>query len=116
MKLGSNKAAGDRAIVTIGLGITSSDAFVNGAGSMPDPAGDPGYPWLYWSDSWLLAEVAAAEHDTEGSAVYRMQVDTKAMRKVKPAETLSWVVQLSGLVGAPTVHINIARLWVLIGI
>ena len=47
---------GDNIFLTFGLGIVSSDAFAVGPGSLPDPSGDAGYPWLWWTQMILQAE------------------------------------------------------------
>ena len=36
--------------IGIGIGVVSADAFSAGAGSMPDPLGEPDYPWLFWKN------------------------------------------------------------------
>ena len=108
------KQVGDQADVVVGLAVTSTDAFNAGAGSMPDPAGDVDFPWVFWTQLHLEAYVAAGE-ESFGASVREIMVDTKAMRKMKPQENMSWVVQLANLVGAPTVQVHISQTRVLIG-
>ena len=38
----------DNALITVVLGIFSTDAIAAGAGSIVDPDAEPEYPWLYW--------------------------------------------------------------------
>ena len=44
-----------------------------------------------------------------------MEVDTKAMRKVKPRETLVWVLQTSDVNGAPVTLVENQETRVLFG-
>ena len=106
--------AGDNMQVGFGLGIVSSEAFDAGPGSVPGPLEFPDYSWLYWTSKMLTLEhidVGSAELSLLSAAV-RFEVDTKAMRKVKPAESLCWIVQTSGTV---PVDVDIANTRVLIG-
>ncbi len=82
--------------VVSALGIVSTDAFAAGAGSMPDPAAEPEYPWLWWKSAELISQTtgATAGQSDIGSAV-RYDVDTKAMRKVKPGQSLVWVYSIT---------------------
>ncbi len=45
----SAPVVGDKAIVTVGIGVVSVDAATLGASAMPDPEDEPDYPWLYWA-------------------------------------------------------------------
>ncbi len=102
--------------VGLGLAVISSDAFTLGATAFPDPLSEPEYPWLWWTDISLRAEeTGAATNRAWGTASQLLSVDTKAMRKIKPQETLCWVMQTSNVVGAPTTRVDIQRTRVLIG-
>ena len=105
---------GDEFMVTFGLGIISSDAFAAGAASIPDPASEPEYPWLWWGAMFLQANVAAAQ-EVWGQTAMRLEVDSKAMRRVKPRESLTWIVQTAGAAGAPVVHLTFGQTRVFIG-
>ncbi len=106
----------DAVRITTALGIVSSDAFAAGAGSVPDPQGEPEYPWLYWKDSvFFYTESSAANAVQSIVGAVRFDVDTKAMRKMKPGESLAWVVQYVDITGAPPMTIQIAATRVLIG-
>ncbi len=43
----SAPAAGDAAVVTIGIGVVSTDAVTLGATAMPDPGDEFEFPWMY---------------------------------------------------------------------
>ncbi len=86
--------------ITFGLGIISSDAFAAGAGSVPDPAGEPEYDWMYWRTVELLrtfVDAAGAEISMVGCQ-FRFDIDSKAMRKVKPGQSLAWQFETTSAV------------------
>ncbi len=80
--------------VTMGIALVSTDAFVLGVTAMPDPAVDTGYPWLFWKSVQLINQTAGqvADENSIGQS-YRFTVDSKAMRKFKPQQTLAVVFQ-----------------------
>ena len=103
---------GDEAEFVVGLGIFSSDAVAAGAGSLPDPAAEGEYPWLWYGGVILRSE--SVEEDTTWSQSLT-PVDTKAMRKVKPGQTLAWVGQYVDVVGTPGFRVMFHRTRVLLG-
>ncbi len=96
----SAPAALDSAVITVGIGIVSTDAAALGATAMPDPAVDGDYPWLYWASH---AFTFAGTDPQAGSDSYRVRVpfDIRSMRKFKPAQSLVMVAQYSNQVGTP---------------
>jgi len=100
--------------IAFGLGIVSSDAVAAGAGSLPDPFGDADYPWLWWQSMFLRSEIAAGVH-AWGLSAQRIDVDTKAMRRVKPGQSLVMVFETATVVGAPVTAITVGFMRVLIG-
>ncbi len=108
------KQVGDNASFTFGLGIVSTDAFNAGAGSVPDPEAEPEYPWLWWGHLDLQSFVAAGE-EAWGTTNQQLEVDTKAMRRMKPGESLIWVVETTSFSGAPVSIVEIGITRVLIG-
>ena len=103
---------GDEYKLIFGLGISSTDAFT--AGAMPDPGSEPEYPWLWWDSAWLECYLAAGQEGW-GTTAQRFEIDTRAMRKVKPGQTLTLIVQSTGVGGAPATKIAMGRIRVLIG-
>ena len=99
--------------IAMGIGVVSTDAANAGVGSLPDPAGEPDYPWLYWKSISLLSQTAgtAAEQNPIGQA-FRLEVDSKAMRKIKPGQSLVVIYQTTTAVA---VDILQAHTRVLIG-
>ena len=104
--------AGDNAEVIFGLGLFSTDAVVAGAGSLPDPAAEPEFPWLWFGSSIMVSP--NADH-AAAMAQQLLVVDSKAMRKFKPGETLAWVGQYVNDSGNPALNIAFGRTRVLIG-
>ena len=106
-------AADDEATMVVGLGVVSTDAAVAGAGSVPDPAGEPEYPWLYWASHSFFA-VAAAVDASLGSQCVRQRVDVKSQRIIRPGHSLLWIVQYVALSGNPEMAASWAHTRVLI--
>ncbi len=82
--------ADDSALLTVGVGIVSTDAATLGFTAMPDPFDDADYPWLYWRGHAMHYRIAGATAaDSSGiSGDVRVSVDVKSMRKIKSKESL----------------------------
>jgi len=109
-----SQQVGDIITLTWGLGIVSTDAVAAGAASMPDPADEPEYPWLWWGDMDLASNLAAGVN-AWGISAQQLEVDTKAMRRIKPGQSLVWIVQSTGAAGTPVTQLEIGQTRVLIG-
>ena len=108
--------ADDKAVVGMGLAVVSTDAAVLGATALPDPIGDPEYPWLYWTDFDLgSVETIASTWRAWGPAAREIIFDTKAMRKVSPGQSLQWLIEVADLTGNPTIEIIAGQTRVLLG-
>ena len=104
--------------LTFALGIVSTDAFTAGSGSVPDPGGEPEYPWIWWQNIRLDATSVQASSTVQtpwGPGAMRLEVDSKAMRRIKPGQSVCWVVQSRAQAGAPVVNIHMGQTRVLIG-
>ena len=99
-------------VITCGLGIVSTDAFAVGLTAMPDPGDELDYPWLWWGEILLQKWLPAGDSASEASV--RVEVDTKAMRKVKPRQSLVWVFQGIRLNGTPITQLLVGATRVLI--
>ena len=80
-----------------GIGIVNSDAFGIGTTAIPNPQTDlewPGWIWHSFFDVRSIAGQAANEDIgiNSGSAVLRLPIDSKAMRKFHQFETLVGMV------------------------
>ena len=110
---GGTVVAGDKAFIGIGIGVVSSDAVSAGAGSVPDPSGEPDYPWLYWTEFTLDAIVVSPEQ-TGGVGSVTKDFDIRSMRKLKPRESLIVVAEYVDLSGAPLVDVSFSATRVLV--
>jgi len=107
--------ASDAAALTVGIGLVSTDAAAAGAASMPDPASDSVYDWIWWYTSILRNMNVTTETGlfAQGAAVSRIPINSKAMRRFKGAQSLVAVVQYADVNGAPTVFVDFAGVRVL---
>ncbi len=99
--------------VGAGLIVVSDEAFAAGVAAVPSPVDDLNAPWL-WHDFVTLMAKSATQEASLGSGVYRGVIDSKAMRKVHPNETLVFVVDGTNLSGTPNVDVS-AAVRVLVG-
>ncbi len=108
VSIGAALTALDEARVGFGLGIVSEDAASVGAGSMPDPIGDPEYPWLWWHVHHFFSPFATDGTGTDdfGVGVVRIPVDTKAQRKLKPSQAIVLVAQYVDVTGIPPLRVG----------
>ncbi len=105
------RTAGDQMDVAIGLAKMSTDAAAGA--SLPDPIGEVGFPWLFWKQVKLECISTSTTYDP-GSSL-RFSVDTKAMRKVKPDESIIWLIEFANPAGAPVTQVDISQSRLLIG-
>ncbi len=105
--------AGDVAIVAVGLAVISSDAFAAGVTAVPDPVGEPQYPWLFWASHLMFFGGTSVDPAGPAAAV-RGKVDVKSMRKVKPRESLVWVAEYFDIAGAPPLRVGVGSTRVLL--
>jgi hypothetical protein len=96
----SSPQALDNAIVTVGIGVVSSDAYAVGASAVPDPASEPNYPWLYWASHPFFFGATGADPASEACSV-RHSFDVRSMRKLKARESLALVVEYADIAGTP---------------
>ncbi len=109
---GGTFASDDQCDITLALGIFSTDAVAAGAASMPDPASEPEYPWLFWRGVPLrLFNLSANEAFSSVSFVDRVSIDSRSMRRMKTGQSLAWVGQYVDVTGAPpfSVDVGISR-------
>ncbi len=108
----SAPSALDEALITVGIGVFSTDAFALGATAMPDPTDEPEYPWLYWASHRLWYPSTSVQTSVAvGTRV--IEFDIRSMRKISDRQTLGVVVQYTDVVGAPAIHVGLAAFRVL---
>ncbi len=101
-------AAADHCIVTVALGVVSTDAAALGATAMPDPFDEPEYPWLYWANHDLFFGDASMESGSAAASV-RREFDVHSMRKLKPGQSCALVAQYVDVAGAPPVTLSMGQ-------
>ena len=105
----------DQAVVSVGIGVFSTDAVTLGATAMPEVAAEAEYPWLYWASHPLYWGTV----DTGATAIIgnvRHKFDVRSMRKLKPRESLSMVIEYTDIVGTPALMILAGSTRVLIAL
>ncbi len=112
--LDESAVLGDQSKIAYGIGIISSDAFTLGPTAMPDPAGEADFPWLYWEEI-NLGLLETGDLRAFGISSRLSNWDSKAMRKVKPGQTLAWIGQTVNITGDPPMEIQIGQTRVLLG-
>ena len=109
--------AGDSAKMTVAVGVVSSDAFEAGQASVPDPAGEPEYPWLYWAEHTMYYPVTGSPLESANPAgALRRVIDIRSMRRIRPRESVCWIVQYADLAGTPPLQLDLGQTRVLIGL
>ena len=106
-------AAADSAVVSVGIGVISTDAFDAGAGSVPDPGEEPEYPWLYWARHPLFFAQTTTDPSVAAGSV-RHTFDVRSMRKMKPRESLVFIGQYGNIAGDPPLTLTLGGVRVLI--
>ena len=105
----------DSCQVGVGIGVVSIDSVVLGSTAMPDPIGEPDFPWLYWAvHKFHYASVITDPAAATGS-IWKT-FDVRSMRKFKPRESLVAVVEYLDGAGTPAMQFEMARTRVLIGL
>ncbi len=102
---------GDAAIITTGIALVSTDAAVLGITALPDPHSDPGYPWIWWNSTPFNVEDATFSLDN----TKLIEIDSKAMRKAKPSESLVVVYEHTDVSGALAVTATLGHIRILVG-
>ena len=105
--------AEDEADLTIGLGIISSDAFALGSTAVPDPEDEPDFAWLFWKHYSFWFPTTTQDPSSQSSSV-RESFDIRSMRKIRPRETLAWMIQYADVAGTPVLHFNVESTRVLV--
>ena len=105
----------DQVDMTVGIGVMSSDAFAVGNTAIPDPAGEPQFPWLYWKAFSFIMEDATPSPSAWQTSI-RVDFDIRSMRKVTARQTLFTCVEYVDVVGAPPMDMLWSQTRVLLGL
>ena len=85
--LTSATSPGDGFFGAVGIGLVSSAAFTAGAASVPTPITELGWDGWLWHHFFSVHE-DSADAQGSGSSQHRIEIDSKAMRKVEGEMTL----------------------------
>ncbi len=81
-------AVSDILMLAFGLAIVSNVSRAAGAASLPSPMDDLSYPW-FWHKFVPLIPTSTTQGDNVGPAsAARVEIDAKAMRKIRPDEAI----------------------------
>ena len=87
-------ATDEMATVAVGVGVVSARAAIAGTGSIPRPATDGAYPWL-WHGFMNVSSGQGASVPVDLASLFdRLSVDSKAMRKLKETEVIVIVFEI----------------------
>ncbi len=103
---GGTFVASDEARLTFGFGRMSADAVALGASAMPDPSSEPDYPWLWWYSTTVNFEGSADAPGQEIAMTDRGEINSKAMRKIGPRQSLALIVQYTDINGSPPLSVD----------
>ena len=96
--------AGDAARLAVGFGIVSQDALDVGSSAMPDPGAEPEFDWLWWYETTLSnMSVTTAEAFAQGAGYTRVLVNSKAMRRMSPRQSLACIAEYTDITGTPQI-------------
>ena len=85
-------ADGDGYVGAVGIGIVSAPAFAVGASAVPTPVSES--EWEGWMWHQMLNVVGQAGSSGIGPSFQRVEIDSKAMRKVGTEEVIYMAVEL----------------------
>ena len=108
LALATVAAAGDGFTGAFGIGVVPGGArgFTGvGGGALPIPITNAEDETWIWHQFFAMQSIVASVDQSEGSAVYRQQVDTKAMRKMNDGDILYASIEVAE-VGTATMDIH----------
>ena len=86
-------ATGDGFLVAAGLCVVSENAFNAGVASVPDPLADMDWEgWFWYKTTNLLAAAISPLGNELGATINRIEIDSKAMRKIKSTDVIVGVI------------------------
>ena len=99
----SAEVAEDKAVITYGIGLMEGRAVAAGIASLPLPATDSEWGWM-WIGSATLASPTTLTEPEQGARFQRTVIDSKSMRKAGPGEVLVLVTEVTSITGTPDVE------------
>ena len=99
----SAEVAEDKATVVTGIAMVESNAVTAGIASLPTPATNVDYSWM-WIGVQTLSTPTTLTEDEGPGRFQRLEIDAKAMRKANPSMALVLVTQVVSVIGTPDVE------------
>jgi len=94
-----DQAVGDQKVVGLGLIVVTEAAVAAGGSALPSPISVPEAEWV-WHQYVPLQSQTVTEDPSTGEGTARIIIDSKAMRKMKPNESLVLVLDAADLAGS----------------
>jgi len=85
-------AVNENATIAVGIGVVSARAAAAGAASVPRPATEGAYPWIWYGWFNVTSGIEAAVIPQYLGE--RLMIDSKAMRKIKETEVVVLVFEV----------------------
>ena len=92
----------------IAIGIFSSDAFAAGVASLPGPLMDADYDWLWYLTGAFGPSLAGTEDERSMMTTISLELDSKAMRKLKPNQMVGFVAEAVAFNGAVGIDFSVS--------
>ena len=98
----------DTVQVGLGLMLITDDAFAIGSTAAPGPISDADYDWIWYQLLLMGPAFTATEsgNDLQQNTGY-MELDSKAMRKIKPNQTLCFAAEGLVINGGGTIDVTL---------
>jgi len=93
--LTSVSSVSDGFLGAVGIGIVTDEAFTAGIGSMPTPLSDDEDELWMWHSFFHAIAVSTTNIDRQMTTQIRLPIDSKAMRKFEPGNTLFAAVEVT---------------------
>ena len=94
--------------LTMGIKLVTASAFAIGLTALEQPFDEVGSDWIWWSGRSFhnTTALSAVAGDDGEALVTRVEVDSKAMRKVTPNKLLVFVAQNSAITSTQTIGVQ----------
>ena len=96
--LDMTQGADEGALLAIGIGIVTAEAFAVGLTAMPDPSigADADWDgWMYHRFVQMGISATIVQGEVDQQSIARFEVDSKAMRKIQVGEVLALVLGMA---------------------
>ncbi len=93
----------DKACVAVGLIVVTEEQLAAGAASVPSPHDDLDAEWIW--HGFLLLQAQGTSTDQPG-LTSRLEIDSKAMRRMKQTQSIVFAADNTPLAGTPAVDVT----------